>query len=364
MIARVLIVTFLSMITMVLPSHSQSRLKDLVEIEGVRDNQLVGYGLVVGLNGTGDSTRNSPFTDQSLRGMMERLGVSVSGEQLRTKNVAAVTVTASLPPFAKQGATIDVTVSSLGDATSLSGGVLVATPMIGADGEVYAVAQGSIIAGGSSAQGAAETITKNVPTVARLNNGAIIEREIGYSLDQERVVRLMLINPDFTTAKRIEEAVNARLERQAAKMIDNFTVEVSRGRVSSANLIASIESVLVDPDIPAKVVIDDRTGTIVIGENVRIGKIAVSQGGLTVRVAEEPEAIPASSFTPGETVVLPRTDIEMTEVEGGFGVVGGSVMLKDLVDGLNALGVKTKDMISILQAIKAAGAMNAELEII
>jgi len=364
MLKRILVAVLVAGMGAVSAAHSQSRLKDLVEIEGVRENQLVGYGLVVGLNGTGDSTRNTPFTDQSLRGMMERLGVSVNGEQLRTRNVAAVTVTASLPPFARQGSTIDVTVSSLGDATSLAGGVLVATPMIGADGEVYAVAQGSLVAGGQAAQGEAESVVKNVPTVARLANGAIIEKEIGYSLDQARIVRLLLKNPDFTTAKRIEEAVNSRLGRRAARMLDNFAVEVSRGNTPAAQLIASIESVQVEPDVPAKVVIDDRTGTIVIGDNVRIGRIAVSQGGLTVRVAEQPAAVQASPFTPGRTEILPSTDIEMKEVEGGFGIVGGSVMLKDLVDGLNALGVKPKDMVSILQAIKAAGAMNADLEII
>lgn len=342
---------------------AQSRLKDLVDVEGVRANQLVGYGLVVGLNGTGDRNRNAPFTDQSLRGMLERLGVSVKDSDMRTQNVAAVTVTASLPAFARQGTTMDVTVSSLGDATSLSGGVLLATPLIGADGEVYAVAQGSVVAGGDQAQGAAESVTKNIPTVARISNGAIIEREIEFDLNGMSSVKIFLKNPDFTTAKRIEQAVNSKLGRKAARMLDNSTLEVQRGKSSTADLIANIENVEVLPDVKAKVVVDDRTGTIIIGENVRIGKIAVSQGGLTVKVTENSAVVQPDALTQGETAYVDSTDIEMKELEGGFGIVDGPVFLKDLVDGLNALGVKPRDMISILQAIKASGAMSAELEI-
>lgn len=343
---------------------AQSRLKDLVDVEGVRENQLVGYGLVVGLNGSGDSSRNSPFTDQSLRGMLERLGVSVRGNELRTRNVAAVTVTASLPPFARQGSTMDVTVSSLGDATSLAGGVLLVTPLIGADGAVYAVAQGSVVAGGDTAQGAAANVTKNIPTVARVSNGAIVEQEIGFDLNEMSAVKLLLKNPDFTTAKRIESAVNLNLSRKAARMLDNSTVEVTRGRVSVADLIATIENVEVQPDTRAKVVVDDRTGTIIIGENVRIGKIAVSQGGLTVKVADNVEISQPEAFSDGITASIVSTDVDYKEQDGAFGIVGGAVYLKDLVDGLNSLGVKPRDMIAILQAIKASGAMNADLEIL
>lgn len=356
-----LILVFMASVSM---AGAQSRLKDLVDIEGVRKNQLVGYGLVVGLNGTGDQSRNSPFTDQSLRGMLERLGVSVRGDELRTRNVAAVTVTASLPAFARQGTGIDVVVSSLGDASSLSGGVLLATPLVGADGEVYAVAQGSIVAGGSTAQGEAQTAVKNVPTVASLPDGAIVEREVGFAMNDMDVVRLALRNPDFTTAGRIVEAVNLRLGMRAATMLDRATVEVSAGDAFNASeLMAAIEGVEVVPDTAAKVVVDDRTGTIVIGDSVRIGRVAVSQGGLSVTVSERPVAVQAVPMTPGETVVLPSTKVEMKEVEGGFEIVDGPVLLRDLVDGLNALGVKPRDMISILQAIKASGAMSAEMEV-
>jgi len=343
------------------PSMAQSRLKDLVEVEGVRTNQLVGYGLVVGLSGTGDRTGNSPFTDQSLRGMLERLGVSVRGDEMRTRNVAAVTVTASLPPFARQGSAIDVTVSSLGDATSLAGGVLLVTPLIGADGEVYAVAQGSLVAGGTKAEGELETVTKNVPTVAAISNGAIVEREVGFGMDELESVRLVLRNPDFTTASRIAAAVNARLGFEAARMLDLGAVELRAPGFKPAELVAAVENVTVEPDAVAKVVVDDRTGTIVMGENVRIGRIAVSQGGLTVTVSENPQAVPGAPFG-GDTAAVPRTRAGMKEVEGGFGVVEG-VRLQDLVDGLNALGVKPRDMISILQAIKASGALSAEMEV-
>ena len=362
--SRIIAVVCASVIAFSVPAHSQSRLKDLVDIEGVRSNQLVGYGLVVGLNGTGDKSQNSPFTDQSLRGMLERLGVSVRGNALKTRNIAAVTVTASLPAFARQGSTLDITVSSLGDATSLSGGVLLVTPLLAADGEVYAVAQGSLVAGGDSASGAAETVTKNVPTVARVANGAIIEKEIDFALSDMGDVKLILKNPDFTTAKRIEQAVNSRMRKKAARIVDNMTVTINRGSSSAADLIAMIENVQVRPDTKAKVVVDDRTGTIIIGENVRIGRIAISQGGLTVKVSESAAVVQPAPLSDGDTVVVPQTDVEMKDVAGGFSIVNGPVMLKDLVDGLNQLGVKPRDMIAILQAIKASGAMSADLEIL
>lgn len=362
--SRIIAVVCASIMAFSTPAHSQSRLKDLVDIEGVRSNQLVGYGLVVGLNGTGDKSQNAPFTDQSLRGMLERLGVSVRGNTLKTRNIAAVTVTASLPPFARQGSTLDITVSSLGDATSLSGGVLLVTPLLAADGEVYAVAQGSLVAGGDSASGAAETVIKNVPTVARVANGAIIEKEIDFALSDMGDVKLILKNPDFTTAKRIEQAVNSRMRKKSARIVDNMTVTVDRGSSSAADLIAMIENVQVKPDTKAKVVVDDRTGTIIIGENVRIGRIAISQGGLTVKVSESAAVVQPAPLSDGETVVVPQTDVEMKDVQGGFSIVKGPVMLKDLVDGLNQLGVKPRDMIAILQAIKASGAMSADLEVL
>lgn len=351
------------MLTFTGQANALSRLKDIVEIEGVRSNQLIGYGLVLGLNGTGDRSQNSPFTTQSITGMLERLGVSVRGDPMKVRNVAAVTVTANLPPFSRQGSTIDVVVSSIGDATSLSGGVLMATPLIGADGEAYAVAQGSLVVGGEVVQGAAETITKNTPTVGRIANGAIVEREIDFKLADLQNIKLILRNPDFTTAKRIEQAVNSRLKKKSAKMIDNSVVEVSRNGMTAANLIAMIENVEIKPDTKARVVVDERTGTIIISENVRISRVAISQGGLTVRVTENAAVVQPEPFGGGQTVVVPETNIGIKEVDGGFGIVNGPVMLKNLVDGLNRLGVKPKDMISILQAIKVAGAMDADLEV-
>jgi flagellar P-ring protein precursor FlgI len=236
--------------------------------------------------------------------------------------------------------------------------------LLAADGEVYAVAQGSLVAGGDQAAGAAETVTKNIPTVARVANGAIVEKEIQFALSDLEDVKLILKNPDFTTAKRIEQAVNSRMKKKAAKLVDNTTVIINRGSTSAADLIAMIENVRVKPDSKAKVVVDDRTGTIIIGENVRIGSIAISQGGLTVKVSENAAVVQPEALSDGETVVVPQTDVEMKDVQGGFSIVNGPVMLKDLVDGLNQLGVKPRDMIAILQAIKASGAMSADLEIL
>ncbi|WP_034851200.1 flagellar basal body P-ring protein FlgI [Inquilinus limosus] len=350
------------------PAASAQRLKDLVDVEGVRANQLVGYGLVVGLNGTGDRLRNAPFTQQSLQGMLERLGTSVRDLDLRTRNVAAVMVSASLPAFARQGGTIDVSVSSLGDATSLSGGTLIVTPLLGADGQVYAVAQGPLVVGGFTAAGQAASLTQGVPTTARIANGAIVEREVGFDFGSMDSVKLALRTPDFTTAKRIEAAINRRIGAGAARMIDPATVQVvppgsRRGDV--AGLMAEIELLPIQPDTPARVVVDERSGTVVIGENVRISRVAVSQGGLTIQVTETPQVSQPPPFArQGQTVVVPRTDIQAEEGGGGFAVLNGPVTLRELVAGLNALGVKPRDMISILQAIKAAGALHADLEVI
>lgn len=350
------------------PAAAQTRVKDLVTFDGVRRNQLVGYGLVVGLNGTGDRLINTPFTEQSLKGMMERLGINTRGETLRTRNAAAVMVTASLPPFPRQGTTVDVAVSALGDATSLLGGTLVVTPLLGADGEAYAVAQGPLSVSGYTAGGAAATVTKGVPTTARIANGATVERELKFALNDVGAVRMALRNPDFTTAIRIADAVNGRLGTGNARVVDLTTVDV---RITGAyvgnvsRLIGEIEQLAVRPDAIARVVVDERSGTIVIGDDVRVSRVAITQGNLTVRVVETPQVSQPQPFSNGSTVVVPRTDVQVQEGNGRqFVTVGGNVSLQQLVNGLNALGVGPRDMVAILQAIKAAGALHADLEII
>ena len=347
---------------------AQTRVKDLVTFDGVRRNQLIGYGLVVGLNGSGDRLINTPFTEQSLKGMLERLGINTRDEVLRTRNAAAVMVTASLPPFARQGTTIDITVSALGDATSLLGGTLLVTPLLGADGQAYAVAQGSLSVSGFSAGGAAANVTKGVPTSARVANGAIVERELKFALDEVTAVRMALRNPDFTTANRIADAVAARLGGSAVHVLDSTTVDVRippRYTGAVARLIGDIEQLTVRPDGIARVVVDERSGTVVIGDDVRISRVAITQGNLTVRVVETPQVSQPQPFSDGQTVVVPRTDVQVQEGNGRqFVTIGGNVSLQQLVNGLNALGVGPRDMVAILQAIKAAGALHADLEII
>lgn len=345
-----------------------SRVKDIADFEGVRSNMLVGYGLVVGLNGTGDSLRNSMFTQESLVAMLERLGVSTRGNALNTKNVAAVMVTATLPPFARQGSRIDVSVSALGDSKSLLGGTLLVTPLLGADGEAYAVAQGALSVGGFQAKGDAETVTKGVPTGARIPAGAIIEREVDFALDDMTQVRLALRNPDFTTAERIATAINDRLGTATARAVDSATVALPvppayGGRL--AQLLGEIEQLPVEPDTAARIVIDESSGIIVMGANVQISRVAVAQGNLTVRVTETPQVSQPNPLANGRTVEVPRTSIEVNDQSGNRMVaLEPGVTLKDLVDGLNALGVGPRDLIGILQAIKAAGALQAEIEVI
>ena len=345
-----------------------SRVKDIADFEGVRSNMLVGYGLVVGLNGTGDSLRNSMFTQESLVAMLERLGVSTRGNALNTKNVAAVMVTATLPPFARQGSRIDVSVSALGDSKSLLGGTLLVTPLLGADGEAYAVAQGALSVGGFQAKGDAETVTKGVPTGARIPAGAIIEREVDFALDDMTQVRLALRNPDFTTAERIATAINERLGTASARAVDSATVALPvppayGGRL--AQLLGEIEQLPVEPDTAARIVIDESSGIIVMGANVQISRVAVAQGNLTVRVTETPQVSQPNPLADGRTVEVPRTSIEVDDQSGNRMVaLEPGVTLKDLVDGLNALGVGPRDLIGILQAIKAAGALQAEIEVI
>lgn len=348
------------------PVQADVRIKDIAFFEGVRENQLVGYGLVVGLNGTGDRLRNSPFTQRSIEGMLERLGVgNLSNEQMRTENTAAVMVTAMLPPFARRGSTIDVVVSSLGDASSLRGGTLIVTPLAGADGAVYAVAQGPIAVAGYAAQGLNASIVEGVPTVARIENGATVENEIDLAFNTLDSVRIALRTPDFTTAARVEEAINNSIGPGSATALDSGTVEVRpSGKGDLLGTMAQIENLRVEPDSIAKVVIDARSGTIVIGAEVRIAKVAVSQGGLTVIVREEIEVSQPEPFSIGETVVVPQTSVQVQERETQFTVLEGDVSLQRLVDGLNAIGLGATQTISILQAIKAAGALYADLEII
>jgi flagellar P-ring protein precursor FlgI len=350
------------------PALADPRIKDIADVEGVRDNQLVGYGLVVGLDGTGDTLRNSAFTRQALNSMLERFNINVREADLRTGNVAAVIVTAELPPFSMQGTRLDVTVSAIGDADSLQGGMLIATPLMSSGGDVYAIAQGSIAVGGFSAQGDAATITRGVPTNGRIANGAVIEREVAWDLAAQATIRLALRNPDFTTARRMAAAINAYLGSTAAHAENPSIVALSRPaafRGDMVALVAEVEQLRVETDMRARVVIDESTGTIVMGENVRVSTIAIAQGGLTITVAESPIASQAQPFAPGgETVVLPRTEVSVEEDQSQLGVLESTVSLRELVDGLNALGVSPRDMITILQTIKASGALQAEIEVL
>lgn len=342
------------------------RIKDIADVEGVRDNQLVGYGLVVGLNGTGDRLDSAVFTRQSLIGMLERLGVNTRDQsaRLQTKNVAAVMVTADLPAFAHTGSRLDVAVSALGDATNLTGGTLLVTPLLGADGDVYAVAQGTMTTGAIAARGAAGSVTKGVPTAGRIANGASVEKEVAFRLGAQSALRIGLRNPDLTTATRIAAAVNAALGGGTALAADPRTVALSLGSRDVVGSLARIEDLLVEPDNPAVVVVDEASGTIVMGENVRVSTVAIAQGNLTVRVSEAPQVSQPGALSGGATAVVPRTQIDVQDGSGKrLGVVRGNVTLRDLVASLNALGIGPRDLISILHAVKAAGALQANLEV-
>lgn len=343
---------------------AEIRLKDLVNFDGVRGNDLIGYGLVVGLNGTGDGIRNTPFTEEIMANILERLGVNVAGEQFRPKNVAAVFVTATLPPFARSGSQIDVTVSAIGDASSLLGGTLIMTPLNAADGQIYAVAQGALIAGGVSAEGEAASVVEGVPTAGVIPSGARVEREIDFEFNRLDDMRLALRTPDFTTAQLIENVINARFSRRVAEAMDSGTVRLNLAGAragSAARVMSLIENLRVEPQQPARVVVDQRSGTIVMGENVRISRVAVSQGNLTLRVQEEPLAVQPNPFADGRTVVVPRTEAAIDEAPGtGLAEIPGGTSLSQVIAGLNALGVSPRDMIDILKSIKAAGALHAE----
>ena len=351
----------------VVPAQAATaRIKDIVNIEGVRDNQLVGYGLVVGLNGTGDSLNNSPCTRRSLQAMLERLGVNTRGENMRTGNVAAVMVTANLPAFSTQGSRLDVSVSSLGDASSLQGGTLLVTPLLGADGEVYAIAQGSVTINGFKASGDAATVVSGVPTTGRISSGGLIEREIGFSLGAQRSLRLALKNPDFTTSRRVALSINDFIGTPCAVPEDQATVRITLPQNFNGNivdLITDIEQLVVDTDQPAKIVIDENSGIIVMGKDVRVSTVAVAQSNLTVTIAETPQVSQPPPLSNGVTTEVPRTDLGVNFVNSDLALVKESVSLQQLVDGLNALGISPRDLIAILQAIKAAGALQADIEV-
>jgi len=363
---RVLSTVVLAVSLLAGPAFAKSRIKDIVEFEGVRENMLVGYGLVVGLNGTGDALRNAPMTRQSLEAMLERLGVNTRDATLNTKNVAAVMVTARLPGFAAAGAQIDATVSAMGDAKSLLGGTLLVTPLMGADGQAYAVAQGTVQTGSISASGASgSTISKGVPTAGRIAAGAIVEREIGFQLASMSTLRMTLRNPDFTTAGRIADVINARFPGSA--VADNPTI-VSIHPANGQNMmtfVSQVENLSVEPDAPAKVVIDEVAGVIVMGENVRLSTVAIQQGNLTITVRESPAVSQPNPLSKGgQTVVVPQSDLSVDEEKGKqFIAIRSGASLATLVAGLNALGVTPRDMISILQTIKAAGALQADIEV-
>lgn len=356
-----------------LPIHhaaAVSRIKDIADFEGVRDNQLIGYGLIVGLNGTGDNIKSVDFAKESLISMLDMNGINARSGQIKAKNVAAVMVTANLPAFARQGSRIDVTVSALGDAKNLLGGTLIATPLKGADGEVYAVAQGTVATGAVSAgnQAQGSSILKGVPTSGRIANGAIVEREIDFDLNSLETMNIALRNPDFTTSRRIADAINAMLGTTAAKALDPGTVNMAIPAAYKDNIVdlmTKVEQLQVQPDATAKVVIDESTGIVVIGKDVKINRLAIAQGNLTIKITDIPLVSQPEPFSLGETVVMTPELVEVEEdTEAKMKVLDTGINLQELVDGLNALGVTPRDLISILQAIKASGALQAEIEVI
>jgi flagellar P-ring protein FlgI len=361
------LVAILLCVTVSAAAAASVRIKDITSVQGVRDNQIVGYGLVIGLKGTGDSLRNSPFTEQSLQSMLDSMGINVRDSSLRTRNVAGVIVTAELPAFVGKGARIDITVSSLGDATSLLGGTLVMTSMMGADGQIYAVAQGPVAVSGFSTEGDAESLTEGVPTTGRIPNGGLVEREVEGTFDEMEGLVLELKNPDFNTAMRVVDAINAyaagRYGVAVAFERDFRTIDLAKPEnLSTPRFISEITELLVEPDSPARVVIDERTGTVVIGRDVQISTVAVTHGNLTVRVTETPAVSQPAPFSDGETEVVPRTFVDASQTGGQLAIIGGAD-LQTLISGLNQIGLKPTGIIAILQAIKSAGALQAELVI-
>ncbi len=348
------------------PAGAKSRIKDIVEFEGVRENQLVGYGIVVGLNGTGDALRNAPMTQQSLQSMLERLGVNTRAATMNTKNIAAVMVTAKLPAFAASGSQIDVTVSAMGDAKSLLGGTLLVTPLMGADGNAYAAAQGTVQTGSVSASGSSgTTISKGVPTAGRIAGGAIVEKEVGFQLASMSTLRLTLRNPDFTTAGRVADVINGRFPGSAAALNPTIISVHPVGGMDMVSFLTQLENLSVEADAPAKVVIDEVAGVITMNENVRISTVAIQQGNLTITVRESSQVSQPGAFSKtGSTVTVPQSDVSVDEEKGKkFVTLKSGASLAAMVAGLNTLGVTPRDMISILQSIKSAGALQADIEV-
>lgn len=342
------------------------RLKDVVDVEGVRANDLVGYGLVVGLDGSGDSIRSSPYTEEAVSNLLERLGVNIQGEDFRSRNVAAVIVTAALPAFARAGSQIDVTVSAIGDADNLLGGTLIMTPLKAADGATYAVAQGPVLASGISAEGEAASVTFGAPTTGSIPQGARVEREVAFRFGETASLRLALRAPDFTTAMRVEEAINAAAGRPIARVLDPGTIDVDHAAsgMDPVRLMSAIENLEVETERKARIVIDQKSGTVVMGAEVKLSAFAVTQGGLTITVAERPVASQPNAFAGGDTVVLPDTTVAIDPgAPRKVALVSETATLADLVAGLNALGVGPRDLIDILKSVKAAGALHAELVI-
>ncbi|MBW2030280.1 MAG: flagellar basal body P-ring protein FlgI [Deltaproteobacteria bacterium] len=384
----VLLLILIIQVFLIAPSAQGVRVKDITTIKGIRPNQLFGYGLVIGLNGTGDKG-GSKATIQSLANMLERMGIQVRADDLKANNVAAVMVSASLPAFARIGKKIDVTLSSVGDAKSLQGGTLLLTPLLGVDGKVYALAQGPVSIGGFSAGGAAGGgITKNHPTVARISGGATVEREVHFSLEGRNELTLILNNPDFVTASRVADVINSGLRGVLARPMDSGTIKITVSeayRKKLVEVIAKLGRLEVVPDSVAKVIISERTGTVVIGENVSISTVAVAHGNLTIKVKETKNVSQPRPFAPeqpvegpspqqmeggvivspgGNTVVTSETAVDIQEEKGGLQVIPKGSTIGELVRALNAIGVTPRDLITILQAMKTAGALQAELEIL
>ncbi|WP_395334148.1 flagellar basal body P-ring protein FlgI [Novosphingobium sp. BL-8H] len=344
-------------------ADAQPRIKDIVDVENVRPNQLVGYGLVVGLQGTGDRIRNVPFTEETLQAMLERMGVNIRGDQMLTQNVAAVTVTATMPPFARSGSTIDVQVSALGDATSLQGGILLVSSLRALDGEIYAVAQGPVAVSGFKAQGAAAKLSRGVMTTARIAGGGIVEREVPYDLRTAQNLKLALKNPDFTTAQRIAARINGE-GSGSAEVLDPATVQITPRGGNVIEMVTRIENLTVPVDQPARIVINEAAGTVVMGADVRVSPVAIAQGGLTISVTESPIVSQPAPFSNGQTTTVPRTRVEANDGNGAsLAMLTEGTSLRTLVSGLNSLGVSPRDLITILQALQSAGALQAEITV-
>ncbi|MCC7123199.1 MAG: flagellar basal body P-ring protein FlgI [Gammaproteobacteria bacterium] len=364
--ARALAVLFIA----VLPfAASAERVKDLATVAGVRDNQLVGYGLVVGLDGTGDQTSQTPFTVQSIRNMLLQMGITTpENANPQLKNVAAVMVSATLPPFAKPGKTIDVTVSSMGNAKSLRGGSLIMTPLKGADGAVYAMAQGNLVVGGFGAETKdGSSISVNVPSVGRVPNGATVEREVISPFLTDEALTLNLHRPDFTTATRMAQAIDGVLGAGSAAAIDGSSVRVQSPAdpAQRTSFMAVVENIELSPgEAPAKVIVNSRTGTVVIGQNVHVSAAAVTHGSLTVTISNDPIVSQPGALSGGQTVVVPNSQIDVKEEKNKMFLFDPGVSLNDIVEAVNRVGAAPGDLVAILEALKEAGALRAELIVI